>query len=215
MGQAPVTSPFPVGNNEGLQDPAGRRNLPGMDWLLLANGFLIFLARVIDVSMGTLRTIVLVQGRSVLAFVLGLIESSLWLIVVAAVLQQIQVNPLLGIFYALGFSVGNVVGIALERRIALGNVILRIISAHYEPQMTQRLRKMGLAVTVFTGEGRDGPVRELYVVCRRRDFKKIIRTVEEIDPRVFYVTEQPGTIRKLRKAWGLAPGGWQAVGKRK
>lgn len=186
-----------------------------MDLLLLTKGLGIFFARIIDVSLGTVRTINLIQGRSIMAFLLGLVEATMWLVVVAAVLKEISVEPLLGVFYAFGFSAGNVVGILIEKRLALGSLILRIISSDYEPEMTRELREMGFAVTVFTGEGRDGPVRELYVVCQRRDFKKIIAAVEEVDPHVFYVTEQPGATKKLPHRMSSVPGGWRRSSRRK
>jgi len=94
----------------------------GMDLSTLLTGILVFLARVADVSMGTMRTISIVRGRTKTAFVLGFVEISLWLVVIAAVLASISSRPILGIFYALGFSTGNVAGILLERRIAFGQV---------------------------------------------------------------------------------------------
>ncbi|MGA1237571.1 MAG: DUF5698 domain-containing protein [Limisphaerales bacterium] len=117
---------------------------------------LIFLARVFDVTMGTMRTISIVHGRMWVAFGLGLMEVSMWLVVISAVITQIAAKPLLGVFYALGFSVGNVVGILVERRVALGNMSLRVISAARGGELARRLRELGYGVTTFQGGAERG-----------------------------------------------------------
>ena len=90
------------------------------DVMVFITGMMIFLARVIDVSLGTMRTLSTIQGRTQLAFLLGLTEVSIWLFVISAVVRSIPDRPILGLFYALGFATGNVVGILLERKIAFG-----------------------------------------------------------------------------------------------
>ena len=84
-------------------------------------GVLVFSSRVVDVSLGTMRTICIVQGRSKTAFVLGFFEVTLWLLVLSSVMNEILLRPVLMVFYALGFSTGNVVGIRLERKIGFGH----------------------------------------------------------------------------------------------
>jgi len=86
-------------------------------WLL---GIFVFIARIVDVSVGTLRTISIVQGRTKLSFFLAFIETSVWLVVLSAVLPKVMETPLLGLFYAFGFATGNVVGILVEKRLAMG-----------------------------------------------------------------------------------------------
>ena len=122
-------------------------------WLL---GILIFLARVVDVSVGTLRTISIVQGRTKIAFFLAFIETSVWLLVLSAVLPQVMHTPILGLFYAFGFATGNVVGILVEKRLAMGYTNFRIITSKHAKEITNSLREKGFAVTTFEGEGKDG-----------------------------------------------------------
>ena len=86
-------------------------------WVL---GILVFFARIIDVSVGTFRTISIVHGRTKIAFFLAIIEISVWLIVLSQVLPRVVEKPLLGVFYAFGFATGNVVGILVEKRLAMG-----------------------------------------------------------------------------------------------
>jgi uncharacterized protein YebE (UPF0316 family) len=178
-------------------------------------GIVIFFARVMDVSMGTMRTISIVQGRTKIAFVLGLVEISIWLMVITAVVNDVMTKPLLGVFYALGYSTGNVVGIKLERRLAFGHIIFRVISTCNGRQIADKVRDSGYAVTTFEGEGKCGPVLMLYVVCRRRDLNEIIPLVKSIEPDAFYITEQPGSVSKIFRPTLQPLTGWRAIFKKK
>jgi uncharacterized protein YebE (UPF0316 family) len=137
-----------------------------------------------------------VHGRTRIAFLLGFTEVSIWLFVISIVIDKISENPIIGVFYALGFATGNVVGIILERHIAFGNVNLRVFSTENGKEMASQVRELGFPVTTFKGEGISGPVTELYVMCTRRDLKKILQTVHIIEKDAFYVTEPVGIVRK-------------------
>ncbi len=162
----------------------------------LITGSLIFLARITDVSLGTVRIIVTVQGRSVIAFFLAIFELLIWIMVVSTVIHKINEQPVLAFFYAFGYATGNVVGIRLERKLALGFIILRVISRTAGRSLAACIRAMGQPVTVFQGEGMCGPVDELYIACRRRQLKKILDVVKKEDPDAFYLTEMAHEIRK-------------------
>jgi len=170
-----------------------------MEFSILQTGILIFFARVCDVSLGTVRTIITVQGRSVLAFFLGLFEVLIWITIVSTVVLQIKESPILVVFYAFGYATGNVVGILVERKLAFGLVVLRVITSDKGGKMAERLRSMGLAVTIFTGEGMNGPVTELYMAIRRKDLPWILTLVKEEDPAAFYITEQARDVSKSLK----------------
>jgi uncharacterized protein YebE (UPF0316 family) len=181
----------------------------------LMTGLLVFGARVLDVSMGTVRTLVTVQGRGVIAFFLAIFEILIWISVVSTVVQRVSAEPLLAVFYALGFATGNMVGIAVERKIALGFMILRVFTRSAGRSMADRLRELGQPVTVFRGEGMRGPVDELYIACRRRDLKRILAVVNEEDPQSFYITEMARDVRKAVRPLAVEFTGWRAVFKRK
>lgn len=186
-----------------------------LDPIVLTTGFLIFLARVIDVSLGTMRMISTVQGRPQVAFLLGFTEVSIWLLVISAVIKNISDNPVLGIFYALGFATGNVVGIILERNLAFGHVNLRIITTTNGKTMASKIRELGYAVTSFRGEGISGPVTELYILCRRRDQKHIVQCVQGVEQDVFFVTEPVGIMRKGGGQVFLPNVSWKPILKKK
>jgi uncharacterized protein YebE (UPF0316 family) len=190
--------------------------LQGFDLATLLLGIVIFLARVTDVSMGTMRTISIVQGRTRIAFLLGFIEVSMWLVVISAVIHRIAEKPILGVFYALGFSTGNVVGIVLERRIAFGHIILRIISPQGGKEIAEKIRKTGHAVTTFQGEGLSGPVTMLYVVCPRKEQNDVVQMVRSIEPDAFYTVDIAGNVSKIYRPYcSQQPTGWRAIFKKK
>jgi uncharacterized protein YebE (UPF0316 family) len=187
----------------------------GFDVSTLLMGGVIFLARVTDVTLGTVRTISIVHGRTKTAFILGFFEVSMWLVVISMVVQKIVEKPILGVFYALGFSTGNVVGIMLERRLGFGHMTLRIISPNRGKDMADELRGARYGVTIFKGEGLTGPVTLLYVVCRRRDLHHILSIVNKIDPDSFHITEQAGDVSKVCAPFAQLPTGWRAIFKKK
>ena len=181
-------------------------------WLL---GILIFLARVVDVSVGTLRTISIVQGRTKIAFFLAFIETSVWLLVLSAVLPQVMHTPILGVFYAFGFATGNVVGIMAEKRLAMGYTNFRVITTKFAREITNSLREKGFAVTTFEGEGKDGKVTEIYVASERKNLPTLVKLVKEIEPDAFYIAEQAGYMSKIHRPTMVPTTGWRGVQKKK
>jgi uncharacterized protein YebE (UPF0316 family) len=186
-----------------------------MSLTTLLIGLGIFLARIVDVSIGTVRTIALVQGRKGLAFVLGFLETSIWIAVVSTVIQNIAHSPALGFFFALGFASGNAAGIWMEEKLALGYWIVRVFSRDHSEAMARRLREHGQQVTTFEGRGMAGPVTELYIVCRRRDVRSILDVVEATDPEAFYSLAQARDVSNVLRPSFQTPTGWRAIFKKK
>ena len=185
------------------------------DLAILATGILIFLARIVDVSLGTLRTISIVQGRTWVSFCLGFGEIIIWLWVISTVVPHIKETPALAVFYAFGFATGNMIGIRIERWLAFGHIIIRVISREHDREIVDTLRRIGFGVTTFRGEGMNGPVIELYIVCRRRELREIIRIVHSIEPGAFYITEQVGEVSKIYRPIMTQVTGWRAILKKK
>ena len=178
-------------------------------------GVAVFIARIFDVSIGTVRTIVTVQGRTVVSFVLAVFEVTIWITVVSAVIHQVTEIPVLVVFYSFGYATGNVVGILVERKIAFGMIILKVFSSTKGKEIADTFRKLGQPVTIFSGEGMKGPVLELYLACRRRDLKWMIPKVNEIDREAFYVIEQAREMSKVLKPVFTPLGGWRQRHNRK
>jgi len=186
-----------------------------IDINVLLLGVVIFLARICDVSLGTIRTIVTVQGRSILAFFFGFVEVMIWIMVVSTVVASIKESPILALFYALGFSTGNVVGIAVERKLAFGLIALKVITRDSGQAIAERLRELGQPVTIFNGEGKDGTVYELYIVCRRRRLKQFLQVIKEEDPNAFYITEHAREVSRVMRPLYQQATGWRAIFKKK
>lgn len=186
-----------------------------MDWATLWFGLLIFVARVVDVSMGTLRVSSIVQGRTKAAFILAFLEIGMWVFIIASVIQRISDRPIIGVFYALGFATGNVVGIMLERRMAYGNMVVRAFVPSDGEKIAAAIYEEGFGVTLFPGKGIKGPVTEVCVVCRRGEVRRIASIIEKMWPGAFYVTEVAGSVQGIARPIAQPLTGWRGVQKKK
>jgi len=155
-------------------------------------GILIFLAEVAVLTLGTVRTMVTVLGESKAAFSLGCLEMTLWIFGTSAVMLKVGEEPFLGVCYAVGFAVGNVIGIIAEKKLALGNVVVRIISAWKGAEIALAVRDGGFGITTVAGEGSDGPVTVQFVVCKRKDMKHVLSLARTVDSELFYTFETAG-----------------------
>ena len=160
-------------------------------------GIAIFCARIVDVSLGTLRVINVVQGRMVISFFLGFVEVLIWVTIFSTVMYKVKDSPILAVFYSLGFATGSILGIKLEQKIGLGHSVVRFFTNTLHQDITDTIKREGYAVTQFVGEGMHGPVIELYCVCRRRDQEKIIHIAQNIVPDIFYTVEKISTASKM------------------
>ncbi|TVQ97744.1 MAG: DUF2179 domain-containing protein [Deltaproteobacteria bacterium] len=154
---------------------------------VLTTAVLIFLARIADVSFGTLRMVSVVRGRRLAAFGFGFVEVLIWVVAVSAVIQNLS-EPLYAVVYALGFATGGVVGIMIEDRIAMGEQVVRVFSRKGR-DIAEFLREEGYRVTVFEGEGLRGAVQLLYIKVPRRSVREAIRIARHQDRECFYVVE--------------------------
>ncbi len=174
---------------------------------------LIIAARIADVSIGTIRTIVVVQGRRGLAFVLAFFEVAIWVTVVSGVIGQIREQPAYVVAYALGFALGNYLGMTIEQHIALGRQVVRIMTRR-GAELAQALRAQGLRVTQFDGLGRDGPVQELFIELGRREVGRVVAEARALDPLCYYIIDDIRAASSARPA-ASADGSWRDVLKRK
>jgi uncharacterized protein YebE (UPF0316 family) len=158
----------------------------------IIGGFLIFLLRLGDVPISTVRTMLMVQGRKLPVAMLALCESAIWLVAVSRVLSGNALNePIKIAGYAMGFATGTVVGMTLESWLAIGNVLVRVISDE-SIAIKKKLQDDGFGVTAIKGEGRDGDVWILFVVSLRRREKQLLCDIQEIDPHAFITIESIG-----------------------
>jgi uncharacterized protein YebE (UPF0316 family) len=164
-----------------------------MDWNVLFGAALIFGARIADVSLGTLRTVAVINGRKTVAWALGFCEVLIWVLVVSQVITTVRENFVNAVAYALGFATGNFVGIMIEQYFAFGRQIVRVFTRD-GGSMADSMRSKGLVVTEFEGKGRDGPVAMLFVETERRSAQDVVDLAREVDPDCYY------TIGDIREA---------------
>lgn len=154
-----------------------------------AGALLVFLLRVVDVSIGTVRMLYTVRGRRLPAAGLGLIESGVFIFAISRVFQDLSTHPWNMVGYACGFAAGNAVGITLEQWIGSGWVLARIISRDRSAALLAALRDAGFGVTAVDGRGKEGAVLVLFVVTRRRQGEAMLRLVRDTDPDAFITTD--------------------------
>ena len=165
----------------------------------LLSALIIFALRVVDVSLYTIRLMMVVRGRKLLAWVLGFCKATVYVAAILAVLANLD-NWLNVAGYAAGFATGNVVGMWLEGKLAIGITHLRVISPRRGTGIVEQLRKAGYAVTEIAGQGKDGMVTVLNCGVRRREAGRVVRMVTDIDEQAF-ITEEP--VRLVWKGfWG-------------
>jgi uncharacterized protein YebE (UPF0316 family) len=166
---------------------------PTMDFLqdlpLAWLAVLIFLLRMTDVALGTMRVISVVHGHLVTAVVLGFFEICIWVVAVTQVVLTLGDQPFLILFYAGGFAAGNAAGILLERRLAMGTCLVTMISSDKGQEVAAALRELGQRLTTVQGEGRDGPRDLIYVGMPRRQLRQAVSAATAIDPELFYMVQ--------------------------
>jgi uncharacterized protein YebE (UPF0316 family) len=159
-----------------------------MDLHTLLVCLLVVVARICDVTLGTMRTMAIVNGRRGLAWILGFFEVLIWIYAVSAVLAGGIRSPFIAIAYALGFATGNYLGITVEKWIAHGEQVIRIFTRQ-GPDLASRLRQLGFGVTQLEGHGRDGRVDVLFVKARRKDTPRVTACARQYDEACFYTVD--------------------------
>ena len=145
----------------------------------------------------------------------GFFESAVWLVVVAGIVAVVKDQPVLGVFYAFGFALGNAFGIMLERRLAFGHAAIRVVSQEKGIQLASTLRAAGFSATTFSGEGMMGPVTMIYILTTRKEIPHVLRLVRAADPDAFFVAEQAGLLTKSTRPIMPQRTGWRGVLKKK
>lgn len=171
--------------------------------LVAGQALLIFAMRVADQTLGTLRIVMLISGRRVVAGVLGFFESLLWLLAVASVISSVD-SVLKMVAFAGGFAAGTMLGGTVEQWIGLGKNLIRVIAPVSTPSVAESLRQLGYGATVVNGEGLDGSVRVTFSVVPRRQAKKVMEAIRDINHEAFVTAEGIETIDlQAVRRWSL------------
>jgi len=149
---------------------------------------MIFFARILDVSVGTLRIIFVSKGLKYLAAALGFVESLIWILAITKVMQNLG-DWQTYVAFALGFSAGNFIGVAIEERIAIGNLLIRIITKKEANDLVRALWSAGYGITSVDAQGETGPVKLIFTVAKRKNLDAIIQMIKSYNPQAFYTIE--------------------------
>ncbi len=161
-------------------------------WL---SALLIFSLRVIDMALDTLRFLLVVRGRKGLAWVMGFMQSAIFVVAITTVLSNLK-NVWNIVGYAGGFATGVVVGMLLEERLAIGHGHMRIISSTRGAAIAEALRAHGYAVTEMAGRGKDGTVTVLNASVLRKDIDRVHGLVAQSDSNAFVTVQDVRPVRR-------------------
>ncbi|MGA1794063.1 MAG: DUF2179 domain-containing protein [Thermoplasmatota archaeon] len=149
---------------------------------------LICLARVVDVTIGTLRIIFISKGMKYLAPVMGFFEVIIWLIAIGQIMQNLS-NWVNYIAYGTGFAIGNYVGIMIEQKISLGYVLVRIITRRSARNLIKWLENSGRKFTIVDARSDWGLVNIIYMPLKRKEVREVVAKVKAFNPHAFYTVE--------------------------
>jgi uncharacterized protein YebE (UPF0316 family) len=184
-----------------------------MDRLLAALpllALLVFAAELCVVTLATLRIIFVSRGMKGPASVLGFFEVSIWLFAIGQVMANLS-NLGCSLGFAAGFTVGNFLGVVIEKRLAIGTLVVRIITHKEAGELIHALRAAQYGVTTLDGCGATGPVKLVFTVIQRRELDTVLALIRSFDPSTFYSVDEiqeagpgifPAGRRRLR---GLVP----------
>ena len=158
---------------------------------------LIFIFRVMNYAVGTLRLVAITRNKRMLASVLAVVEAFVFAVVIANVVSNLN-NIANLISYCLGAAVGNYVGMVLEARLVTSYAIINLVAVQGGHQIALALREEGYGVTEITGEGRDGAVITLRSVVDKRAVPHILGKARAINPEIFIAVEEA---RAVERGW--------------
>ncbi len=162
---------------------------------------MIFLARISDVTLGTLRIIFVSRGNKTIAPILGFFEVLIWVIAISNIIQHLD-NVYCYLAWAGGFATGNFIGMRIEERLAIGVNLVRIITKKEANQLIGELHSSGYGATVVDARGKDGEVHVIYTVVKRKEIQKLIDLIKTYNPNAFYVVEDVRSVSHDQISFG-------------
>ena len=146
---------------------------------------IIFVAEVCVVTLCTVRIIFLSHRQKFLAMLLGVFEVSIWLFAIGKVMQNLS-DPFCYIAFAGGFAIGNYLGVVIEQKLAIGNLVVRIITHKNGEDIVAHLKSANYGVTSLDAHGAKGPVQVILTVIPRKELSKVVGILKTCDESVFY-----------------------------
>jgi uncharacterized protein YebE (UPF0316 family) len=148
----------------------------------------IFVARIMDVTLGTIRIIFVTKGIRKIAPIFGFFEVLIWLLAISRIMQDLD-NWVCYIAYAAGFATGNFVGMYFEEKLAIGHELIRVITRKDARELIEELRNKGYGVTSVKALGIEGEVAVIFIIARRSRIQEILDMINRFNPRALYTVE--------------------------
>ena len=162
-------------------------------WVIMP--ILIFIARIADQTIGTMRFIFLSKGYKYIAPFLGFFEVIIWLVAVTQIIKYVD-NVVCYIAYGAGFAMGNYIGIMIEERLSLGKVILRIIPKKDTSKLVEYMKSQNFGLTVMDAHGTQGNVKIIMSIIDRKDVKELVPIINEFNPQAFFTIEDVRAVKE-------------------
>ena len=156
---------------------------------------LIFFSRILDVSLGTVRIVMVSKGQKFWAPVLGFFEILIWLVAISRIFQNLD-NWVCYAAYAGGFATGNYIGLIIEERLAMGIVKIQIITRKRAISLIENLAEAGYGITHHLAKGSTEDVSIIYTIIKRTEIQKVEQIVEKTNPKAFYSVEDVKFVNK-------------------
>lgn len=172
---------------------------------ILTNALFIFVLRLVGVSMGTVRTVMIMRGMRKLAALMGFVEVTIWVVAISKVIGDLDtVWNVIG--YSGGFAAGTLLGMWIEDKLALGYVDIHVVSADKGQEIARCVREAGYGATQLAAHGQASPVYMVRIVAPRKQSHRILDLIDSVDPASFVTVEQAQQVlRGYRTVRHVAP----------
>lgn len=149
----------------------------------------VFFVRIIDVSLGTIRTIVTVKDKRLIASFIGFIEVLVWFLVAKEAISTDSNSIWIAVSYSLGFATGTYIGAFLSSKYIKGNFGIQVITNNLE--LVAILRKNGYAVSVMDVKGHENNNKYmLFIEIDKKDFNHVQKIIKQFDQKAFMVVNE-------------------------
>lgn len=167
-----------------------------LNWVILP--LFIFIARITDVTLGTIRVIFISKSFKRLAALLGFFEILVWIFAVRQIFLNLD-NLMIILAYCVGFATGNYIGILIENKLSIGKAVIRIITKKKSSDLLAALSKSNNIITVTDTQSSAGKVKVLFSIVRRSDLQKVINLINRIDPYAYYSISDVSLVKQDNK----------------
>lgn len=168
-------------------------NIELVTWVVMP--LLIFLARIVDVTIGTARVIFVSRGYKVLAAATGFFEVIIWLLAIGQIMKNLS-NPICYIAYGGGFALGNYIGIALTEKMSLGTVLIQVMTNRDPSNLINALKEKEYGVTTVQAQGAFEPVKLVFTIVPRLHMNEVLQIIQEHNPKSSYTTQEIASVAK-------------------